>query len=135
MGTIECDKSTVTPMLVLSNVMMNYQMWKKNNNGPTKCEKSTVISNVGITQCDDEIVKTWRKKIIVPPNVTKVWLEVMLVLPNVTIELSNVRKKIGYHQMCDKSTIRSDVGTIQCDNWTIQCDKSVVYIGTYMDRL
>ena len=102
MGTIECDKSTVTPMLVLSNVMMNYQMWKKNNNGPTKCEKSTVISNVGITQCDDGIVKTWRKKIIVPPNVTKVWLEVMLVLPNVTIELSNVRKKIGYHQMWQK---------------------------------
>ena len=72
MGTIECDKSTVTPMLVLSNVMMNCQMWKKKNNGPTKSEKSTVISNVGITQCDDGIVKTWRKKIIVPPNVTKV---------------------------------------------------------------
>ena len=58
-GTVQCDDE-------LSNVKKN------NNNGPTKCEKSTVISNVGITQCDDGIVKTWRKKIIVLPNVTKV---------------------------------------------------------------
>ena len=58
-GTVQCDDE-------LSNVK------KKKNNGPTKSEKSTIISNVGITQCDDGIVKTWRKKIIVPPNVTKV---------------------------------------------------------------
>ena len=61
-GTIECDKSMVTPMLVL------YPMWwwtvkceKNNNNGPTKCEKSTIIS-IGIAQCDDGTVKIWRKK-------------------------------------------------------------------------
>jgi len=32
-------------------------------------------------------------------NVTKVRSKVMLVLPNVTMRLSNVRKKLGYHQI------------------------------------
>ena len=51
-----------------------------------------VICDVGIAQCDDEIVKC-EKKIRVQPNVAKVQLYVMLVLPHVTMKTSNVRKK------------------------------------------
>ena len=57
---------------------------------------------------------------------TKVWPEVMLILLNVTMELLNVRKKIGYIE-CDKSMVRRDVGTAQCDNGTVKCEKKIEY--------
>ena len=46
-------------------------MWEKNketikcekkNKETTKCEKRTVICDVGIAQCEDEIVKCEKKK-------------------------------------------------------------------------
>ena len=49
-----------------------------------KCDKSTVISNVGIAQCND-------KKIL---NVTKIEIDAMLVLLNKIMKSSNVRKKV-----------------------------------------
>ena len=36
-------------------------MWEKSK-GITKCDKRTVICNVGTTQCGDEIVKCEKKK-------------------------------------------------------------------------
>ena len=38
----------------------NCEMWK-NNNGITKCDKNTIISEVSISQCDNWIVKCEKK--------------------------------------------------------------------------
>ena len=51
-----------------------------------------VICDVGIAQCEDEIVKCEGKK-KEPSNMTKVLSCVMLELHNMRIEPSNVRKK------------------------------------------
>ena len=51
-----------------------------------KCDKSTVISNVDIAQCNDN-------KIL---NVTKIEIDAMLVLLNKTMKSSNVRKELSY---------------------------------------
>ena len=40
------------------------------NKGTTKCDKSTVICNVGTAQCKDSTIK-YEKKIEEPPNVAK----------------------------------------------------------------
>ena len=58
----------------------------------TKCDKSTIRSDIGITQCNNGTVKC-EKKNGVPLNVTKIHTYVMLVPSNVTMEPSNVRKK------------------------------------------
>ena len=60
-------------------------MWEKKNKGTTKCDKKT-ITCVGITQCENRIVKYEKKKIKEPSNVTKE-------LPHVMLELHNMRKK------------------------------------------
>ena len=86
-----------------------------------------VTMDVGTAQFEDDTIKC-EKNIRESSNVTKVQSHVMLALPNVTIELSNVRKKIGYHQMCDKSTIRSDVGTIQCDDELSNVKKIIIMV-------
>ena len=70
----------------------------KKNNGTTECDKSTIIRDIGIAQCEDSTIKC-EKKIREPLNVTKVQLNVMLELHNVGMEPSNVRKKYGNHQM------------------------------------
>ena len=67
-------------------------MWKKNK-GIIKYDKSTIIRDVGIVQCEDSIIKCEKKKIRELQNVTKVQSYVMLVLRNVKIVPSNVRKK------------------------------------------
>ena len=59
----------------------------------TKCDKSTIRSDIVITQCNNETVKC-EKKNGVPLNVTNVHTYVMLVPSNVTMESLNVRKKI-----------------------------------------
>ena len=48
-----------------------HQMWKKKKKGITKCDKSTVIYDVSITQCEDGIIKC-EKKIRELENVIKV---------------------------------------------------------------
>ena len=58
---------------------------KKKKKGTTKCDKKTITYNVGITQCENRIVK-YEKKIKEPSNVTKELSHVML-------ELHNMRKK------------------------------------------
>ena len=65
----------------------------KKNNGTTECDKSTIIRDVGIAQCEDSTIKC-EKKIRELQNVTKVQSYVMLILHNMRIVLSNVRKKI-----------------------------------------
>ena len=54
--------------------------------------KKTVTCDVGIAQCEDEIVK-YEKKVREPPNVTKELLYVMLQPHNVRMEPSDVKKK------------------------------------------
>ena len=48
--------------------------------------------------CDERLLVSKKVTLVISPNV-KLWLDVILVLPIMTIELSIVRKKIGYHQM------------------------------------
>ena len=54
--------------------------------------KKTVTCDVGIAQCEDEIVKC-EKKVREPPNVRKELSYVMLKSHNVRMEPSNVRKR------------------------------------------
>ena len=97
-------------------------MWRKKSKGTIKCEKRTVIYDVGTAQYEDEIVKCEKKskgtakseKIIVTcdvgtalckdgtvkcekkvresPNMIKELLYVILELHNVRMKPSNVRK-------------------------------------------
>ena len=57
---------------------------EKKNNGTTECDKSIIIRDVGIAQCEDGIIK-YEKKIREPSNVTKVQSHVMLILHNVRL--------------------------------------------------
>ena len=50
---------------------------------------------------DKSTLKSKKVTSMVGPNV-KLWSNVILVLPTVMIELSIVRKKIGYHWMWQK---------------------------------
>ena len=54
-------------MLELHNVMIEPTNVRENK-GTTECDKSTVIWDVGTTQCKDGMVKSEEKK---PPNLTK----------------------------------------------------------------
>ena len=60
----------------------------------------------------------------VPLNVTEIESDAMLVLLNVTIEPSNLRKNKGT-TICDKRTVKFDIGIAQCDNGTIKFDKQI----------
>ena len=96
-----------------------------------------IRSDVGITKCDNEIVKR-KKKNRVPPNVTKIRSKVMLVLPNLIIELSNLRIKnrvplnmtkiesdailVLLNLTMKPSNLRKNKGTIICDRRTIKFD-------------
>ena len=55
---------------------------------------------------------------------TKVQSHVMLILLNVTIESSNLRKNKGT-TICDKRTVKFDIGIAQCDNGTIKFEKQI----------
>ena len=79
-------------MLKLYNVRMKPLNVRKCK-GTTKCEKRTVIYDVGVAQCEDGIVK-WEKNVKDPPNVTKELSHVMLESHNVRMKPSNVRKKV-----------------------------------------
>ena len=100
----------------------NRQVWEKRKR-TTKCDKRTVIRDVGTTQCEDKTVKCekksnvttkydkrtvtcnvgtaqyeneivkYEKQIREPHNVTKELTYVMLELHNVRMKPSNVRKK------------------------------------------
>ena len=48
-------------MLVLSNVTIELLNVRKKNKKTIECDKSTVTSHVGITQCDNETVKCEEK--------------------------------------------------------------------------
>ena len=48
--------------------------------------------------CDERLLVSKKVTLVISPNV-KLWLNVILVVLTVTIELSIVRKKIGYHRM------------------------------------
>ena len=48
----------------------------------------------------------------------------MLGLLNVTMEPSNLRKNKGT-TICDRRTVKFDIGTIQCDNGTIKFEKQI----------
>ena len=67
-------------------------MWEKNK-GITECDKSTVTSDVGTTQCEDGAIKC-EKKHKGTIECDKIESHVMLVLHNVVIVPSNVKKKI-----------------------------------------
>ena len=67
-------------------------MLEKKSKGTTKCEKKSVIYDVGIAQYEDKTVKC-EKKVREPPNMRKELSHVMLELHNVRMEPSNVRKK------------------------------------------
>ena len=71
--------------------------------------------------CDKQLLVSKKVTLVVSPKV-KLQLDVILVLSNMIMELSNVRKKKGII-VCDKSTVRSDVGTTQCNNRTVKCEK------------
>ena len=58
----------------------------------------------------------------VPLNVTKIESNAMLVLLNVTLEPSNLRKNKGTI-ICEKRTVKFDIGITQCDNGTIKFEK------------
>ena len=66
----------------------NRQVWEKIK-GTTKCDKITVIFDIGIAQCVDGIVKCEKKS----TKCEKKLSHLMLELHNVRMELSNVRKK------------------------------------------
>ena len=89
--------------------------------GTTKCDKSTVVYDFGITLCEDDTIKCEKKKRELP-NMIKVQLYVMLVLHNVRMIPSNMKKKKGTTK-CDKSTVTCDIGTAQCEDCTIKCKK------------
>ena len=57
-------------MLELHNVRMEQSNVRKKSKGTTKCEKRTVICDIGTAQCEDETVKC-KKKVREPPNVRK----------------------------------------------------------------
>ena len=69
-------------IFVLPSVTMELLNVRKKNNGTTKCDKSTIKSDISTAQCNNGTVKC-EKKNRVPPNVIKVQLDVMSVLPNV----------------------------------------------------
>ena len=47
----------------------------------------------------------------------------MLVLLNMIIEPLNLRKKNKGTTICDKRTVKCDIGIAQYDNGTIECEK------------
>ena len=55
---------------------------------------------------------------------TKIELDAMWGLLNVTMEPSNLRKNKGT-TICDRRTVKFDIGTIQCDNGTIKFEKQI----------
>ena len=79
-------------MLVLLNKIMEPSNVRKKSKGTIKCEKRTVICDIGTAQYEDGTVKC-EKKVREPPNVRKKLSHVMLELHNVGIESSSVRKK------------------------------------------
>ena len=66
---------------------------KRKSKGTIKCEKRTVIYNIGTAQCEVGTIKC-EKKIREPSNVRKELSYVILKLHNVKLEPLNVRKKI-----------------------------------------
>ena len=78
-------------MLELHNVRIEPLNVRKGK-GTTKCEKITVICDVGTAQCEDGTDKS-KKKVMEPPNMTKELSYVILKPYIVRMELSNVRKK------------------------------------------
>ena len=96
-------------------------MWEKNKR-TTECDKRTVTCDIRITQCEDGTVKC-KKNVRESPNVTKELSHVtkelsrdknrpnvMLVLLNMTIEPSNLRGKKKGTTICDKRTVKYDIG-------------------------
>ena len=65
---------------------------KRKSKGTIKCEKRTVIYNIGTAQCEVGTIKC-EKKIREPPNVIKKISHMTKELHNVRIKPSNVRKK------------------------------------------
>ena len=49
----------------------------------------------------------------------------MLVLLNITVEPSNLRKKKKGTTICDKRTVKFEIGTAQCDNEIIKFKKQI----------
>ena len=124
-NTAQCDDETI--------------QCEKKNNGTTKCDKSTVISDASNAQYDSRTVKCEKKKKKILPNVTKVQSDLMLILLNVTMEPSNVRKKkikkppnvtkqqshviLELHNVrIEPTNVRKKQGTIKCDKSTIRCN-------------
>ena len=60
-GTTNSEKKLTHVMLKLYNVRMKPLNVRKCK-GTTKCEKRTVICDVGVAQCEDGIVKYEKKK-------------------------------------------------------------------------
>ena len=60
----------------------------------------------------------------VPLNVTKIETNTILVLLNVIMEPSNLGKNKGT-TICDRRTVKFDIGTAQCDNGTIKFEKKI----------
>ena len=81
----------------------------------SECDKRTVTCDIRITQCEDGTVKC-KKNVRKSPNVTKELSRdknrpnVMLVLLNMTIEPSNLRGKKKGTTICDKRTVKYDIG-------------------------
>ena len=47
----------------------------------------------------------------------------MLVLPNITMEPLNLRKINKWTTICEKRTVKCDIGIAQYDNRIIKCEK------------
>ena len=57
---------------------------------------------------------------------TKIESDAMLVLFNVAMEPSNLKKKKKKGTtICDKRTVKFEIGTVQCENGTVKCEKKV----------
>ena len=95
-------------------------MWK--NKETTKCDKNTIICDVGTTQCGDAIIKCEKKKIRKPPNVTKVQYLLCWYCTMWRWCYQMCEKKNGTTK-CDKSTVTCDICTTQCEDGTIKCEE------------
>ena len=49
----------------------------------------------------------------------------MLVLPNITMEPLNLRKINKWTTICEKRTVKCDIGIAQYDNRIIKCEKKI----------
>ena len=74
-------------------------MWGKKK-GTTQCDKR-------IVKCDKRTITCDKRTVTCDKNRTYA----MLVLLNITIEPSNLREKNKGTTICDKRTIKSDIGT------------------------